>query len=284
MIMVDQATLFCRRKRMIDMKRRLWIMTLLIIMIVISFFVWRYQCRNYTLSFSVSASDTQPVKRIRVGTYNIKLLDEGSGLKQFTKEIKEIDPDIICLQEVDQHTLRTGDIDMVKEMAKAAGYPYYHFYQSMWIIKGYYGIGILSKYPITEVSSTQLPNYILNEPRVLARAVIDLNGTSLNVYHSHLSFKERKVRNKQIEYISKEIENKENTIFMGDFNTFTASDFFEINGMTAISQPNDPYITFQDFGFPDNIYFSNNFHVLHVDAAPISFSDHHFFYCDLQLQ
>lgn len=266
------------------MKRKLRLILGVIFAIILLFFYWRYQCRNYKLTLSEPSLKQEPIEQIRVGTYNVKLLDNGKGISQFVEEMKEIQPDIICLQEVDQYSFRSGNIDMVKEMAEAAGYPYYYFYQTMWIVKGYYGIGIMSKYPVIEVTSKQLPNYILNEPRVLARALIDLNGRHLEVYHTHLSFKEREVRKKQIAYISKEIQHKENTVFMGDFNTFTATDFFEIDGMTAINQPYDPYITFQSFGFPDNIYFSHDMKALHADVAPITFSDHHLFYCDLELK
>lgn len=266
------------------MRRKSWWLSAVIVVIICFFFYWRYQSRNYKISLYEASKKDETVDHIRVGTYNIKLLDKGNGMDQFVQEMKELQPDIICLQEVDQHTFRTGNIEMVKEMAEAAGYSYYYFYQTMWIIKGYYGIGILSKYPIIEVSSTQLPNYMLNEPRVLASAMIDLNGKPLSIYHTHLSFKEREVRKKQIDYISKEIQHKENTIFMGDFNTFTATDFFDIEGMTAIQRAYDPFITFQDFGFPDNIYFSNDMKLEYAASAPITFSDHHLLYCDLSLK
>lgn len=39
-------------------------------------------------------------------SYNIILLDEGKRLSNITEELKDMDIDILCLQEVDQNALR----------------------------------------------------------------------------------------------------------------------------------------------------------------------------------
>lgn len=265
------------------MKRKILIGIGVLCFILACFFIWRTHSRNYHVTFTNPHQEEKEVKQIKVGTYNTKLLDQGNGLERFANEMKELDLDILVVQEVDQHARRSGNINMVEEMAKAADFPYYHFYQTMWILDGYYGIGILSKYPINAVTSTQLPTHFLNEPRVFAQADIDFCGRILHVYHTHLSFKERDVRKEQIASISKEIENQTDTIFLGDMNTFQASDFFEIDGMTSINKANDPYITFRDFGFPDNIYYSNNLSLLQAQVIPSTFSDHNLFYCELKL-
>lgn len=265
------------------MKRKLLIGTIVIVLILTCFLIWRNRSRNYTIHYTTPSQNESQVSSIKAGTYNIKLLNQGEGLDQFAQEMKELDLDILVVQEVDQNAIRSGNMDMVKEMAEAAGFSYHHFYQTMWVLDGYYGIGILSKYPIEEVSSTQLPNALLKEPRVLAKADINICGRILHVYHSHLSFKEREVRKKQIAYISKEIQNSKNTLFMGDFNTFTASDFFEIDGMTSINKAEDPYITFRTFGFPDNIYFSNDLSLIQAQVQPSTFSDHNILYVELKL-
>lgn len=266
------------------MKRKFFIFMMILIIVIPCFFLWRQHCRNYTLQYTTPSSQAGMPDQLRVATYNVKLLNHGEDLDKFAKEIKALQPDILCLQEVDQNALRSGNMDMVKEMAEACDMPYYHFFQTMWIIDGYYGIGILSRYPITEVSSTQLPNELLKEPRVLGKAKVQIHHRIIQVYLSHLSFKEREARKKQIAFISKEIQNTTDTLFLGDFNTFQESDFFSIDGMQAVNHFKNPFITFRDFGFPDNIYYSNNFTLTHADTIPSSFSDHNILYCDLKIK
>ena len=78
-----------------------------------------------------------------IGTYNIKSLNYGKNdLKSFNKDIIDLKLDIICLQEVDKNSLRSGNFDMLKIMANSSGYCYYYFYPTMWILSGYYGLGI----------------------------------------------------------------------------------------------------------------------------------------------
>ena len=260
------------------------IISLVLVIAIPLFFLWRQHGRNYTIQYTTPSSQTSMPDQLRVATYNVKLLNQGEDLDKFTKEIKALQPDILCLQEVDQNALRSGNMDMVKKMAEACDMPYYHFYQTMWIIDGYYGIGILSRYPITEVSSTQLPNEFLKEPRVLGKAKIKVHDRMFNVYLSHLSFREREARKDQIAFISKEIQNTTDTLFLGDFNTFQETDFFTIEGMHAVNHFKNPYITLMDFGFPDNIYYSDNLKFLHSDVIPSTFSDHNILYCDLKIK
>lgn len=264
--------------------KRILIIFIIVIISIPLFFLWRYHARTYTINYTIPSSQAQKTDQIRIATYNVKLLNHGEDLDKFAKEINALQPDILCLQEVDQNALRSGHMDMVKEMAQATDMPYYHFYQTMWMVDGYYGIGILSRYPITKVTSTQLPNEFLKEPRVLGQASIQINDRLFHVYVSHLSFKERDARKQQIAFISKEIQNTTDTLLLGDFNTFQETDFFSIEGMQAINHFKNPLITFRDFGFPDNIYYSNNLQLIKADTIPSSFSDHNILYCDLNIK
>lgn len=83
------------------------------------------------------------------------------------------------------------------------------------MVDGYYGLGLLSRYPILSVSSHSLPNELLKEPRILAGAKIQAGEEILSVYLTHLSYKERDVRWEQIDYLKEELQNERNTILMG---------------------------------------------------------------------
>lgn len=246
-----------------------------------AFVLWRFTGSSYHRTFTsqLYASEDVDVSQIKVATYNLKSLDSGEGLNDFANDIEGLNLDIIALQEVDKNALRSGNMDMVKEMAELTGFEYYYFYQTMWIGYGYYGLGILSKYPITEVSSRQLPNKLIAEPRILAQAQIKIGANTLSVYHTHLSYGDQDIRNLQINALKEEVEGKQNTILMGDFNTFF-QDNFTITGMDSINGKQQ-FLTFRSLGTPDNIYFSNNFEAVDTQMKSSSFSDHNLLYTTL---
>ena len=71
---------------------------------------------------------------------------------------------------------------------------------------------------------------------------------------------------------------------LGDFNIFRDEDFFEIEGMTSVNTASRHLITFGDFGFPDNIYYSADLDFTNPDVFKTSFSDHHLLYGKLILE
>ena len=89
---------------------------MILIIVIPCFFLWRQHCRNYTLQYTTPSSQAGMPDQLRVATYNVKLLNHGEDLDKFAKEIKALQPDILCLQEVDQNALRSGNMDMVKEI------------------------------------------------------------------------------------------------------------------------------------------------------------------------
>lgn len=244
------------------------------------FLIWRYQARNYTvvLRDGLHANNEEEPSSLRVGTYNVKSLNMGESLAAFQEDLSAIDLDILCVQEVDHKAFRSGHQEMIKEMGEAAGFPYHYFFQSMWMVDGYYGIGILSKYPIQMVESRQLPNYLLSEPRILAHAQIKVGTRTLQVYNTHLAYKDAQVRQEEIEYLRNHVDTSGFSILMGDFNVFTMDGFFSIQGMRAVSHPEHVMITFRTFGFPDNIFYSDKLTMKDVQVQPSSFSDHNLLY------
>lgn len=253
---------------------------------VAGFFLWRYQARNYTVTLEsgIYANTEEKVPSLQVGTYNIKSLNMGESLTAFADDLSKVDLDILTVQEVDQKAFRSDHMEMVKEMGQAAGFPYSYFFQTMWMVDGYYGIGILSKYPIIQVQSEQLPNYLLSEPRILASAEIRIGNRRLHVYNTHLAYKDQQIREEQIDYLKEHINMEEPSLLMGDFNVFTTDGFFSIPGMQAVNNGEQPLITFRTFGFPDNIFYSNDLEMEGIQVLPSSFSDHNLLYGTLRFK
>ena len=86
-------------------------------------------------------------------------------------------------------------------MAEANGYSYYHFYSTMWILDGHYGLGILSKYPVIEVSSKLLPNSLFKEPRILTKTKIAFGNKEVDIYNTHLTYENNDFRISQMSVV-----------------------------------------------------------------------------------
>lgn len=198
---------------------------LLFILIVILFVVGRFYYTVFNSNYihkelNERIQSNNNIHSIRIGTYNIKSLNYGDHVDDFINDIENLNLDVICLQEVDENARRSDNIDMVKEIARKGEYPYYYFFPTMWILDGYYGLGIVSKYPILEVESLHLPNTLLKEPRILTRNIISVGQKELTIYNTHLSYENNEYRRNQISTIQNEIKETSNVIVTGDFNSW----------------------------------------------------------------
>lgn len=156
---------------------------------------------------------------LRVGSYNIRhgeLVDY--DMSQLAADILACDLDIVGLQEVDKNTRRTGNKDLLRELAAACGYEYYAFFDAMDFNGGEYGIGIISRYPIKSTDSTSLTVLPDTEPRVLAHAVIEIDGVEIDFYNTHLSYENNEIRATQLGEIREIIGDNPRAILAGDFN------------------------------------------------------------------
>ncbi|WP_425398845.1 endonuclease/exonuclease/phosphatase family protein [Aeoliella sp.] len=126
---------------------------------------------------------------VRAATYNIRRglgMDGKTDMKRTADAIRNLNADIVGLQEVDMNVGRSGLQNMMRELASrlqmhAAFAPF------MPLDEGRYGIGLLSRYPIQQVRSVPLPEG--NEPRVaLAVEVLLPDGSTLTVVNIHFDW------------------------------------------------------------------------------------------------
>ncbi len=97
---------------------------------------------------------------LRVLTYNIHIgidMDNKLNLEKTAKVIKDLNPDIVALQEVDRFTDRTNRIDQPEVLSELTGM-YVVFGKTVDRSGGDYGIAILSRFPIESSEYTELPN------------------------------------------------------------------------------------------------------------------------------
>ncbi|MFA6118727.1 MAG: endonuclease/exonuclease/phosphatase family protein [Parachlamydiales bacterium] len=219
---------------------------------------------------SINSIKNQASKNLKIASYNIhfgigldiktKEIDEASYIKRLNSlasVIKNLDADIILLQEVDFHSKRSFFIDEANFIAKKAGYKYIaeaptlkrklHIFYNFVCGKLDYGICILSKYPIETNElvifdySKEIPFYIkwLFDPHGAQKCTIDLNGKKLEVVNLHLDPWSQLLREEQIKLIKNLwLDHSTNPkIVAGDFNTISYYD----KSKKGLSQQDAPW-------------------------------------------
>ncbi len=125
---------------------------------------------------------------ITVCTYNLKslkMMDQG-----VYDNLREIDADIVGLQEVEAYT-KNAPGNQVEILAKELGYKYWYFCRCMDFENGGdgcgYGTGFLSRYPVKDVEEHTFVRYVGSETRKFTRAVLDVDGKEVAFYNTHLT-------------------------------------------------------------------------------------------------
>ncbi len=202
-----------------------------------------------------SASDRPPFsksKALKIVSFNIKHCGT-AGITAVAELLKQVDGDIVGLQEVDCNATRSGNKDQMKILAELAGYKYYYFAPVIQLggnktkpapanlNKQAYGHGILSKYPIKE-SQIIWPSAqsATGEIRNYERHKIDVNGKIVTFYNTHSDFEKGRLQYAEVQdkYMSKD----KYAICVGDLNE-TMDEFG--------SYFNDD--KFYNFGFGENM-------------------------------
>lgn len=185
-----------------------------------------------------SNNDKQPVlSALKVMTYNIHAgeptyNEDTTDLGVMVKAIRQGDPDILFLQEVDKGTNRNGFLGDQAAILGDSLKMNYFFFSARQHLRGLYGVAILSKYPLKEIRKYDLTKESdATEQRVMGAAVIDLPGVdSVLAAVTHLQHNSATNRVQQVKDIVNILGNKaERTIIGGDFNEFeTTTDFFSV--------------------------------------------------------
>ncbi len=149
---------------------------------------------------------------LTVVSFNIKCAMYGQTWDQVVNQLKEIDGDLVGLQECDFNTKRSGSGNQVKKLAEEAGYKYWYFAKTIDHQGGEYGHGILSKYPIKKSDVTFFKNQ-KGEIRNVERHEITVKGKTLTFYNTHLNGTVE-----QYYEIQKQMDRDEYAILTGDLN------------------------------------------------------------------
>jgi endonuclease/exonuclease/phosphatase family metal-dependent hydrolase len=200
-------------------------------------------------------------------------------------------PDIVCLQELDQSRTRSGDVDQVEEIARQLSTDY-EFHAVTEVDDGRFGNAVLTTYPMRLVASGPLPRIqsrIALEDRGVVWVAVEMGGRRVNVINTHLSI-HRGERRIQVEALVEEWlrhpDRTGPTVLTGDFNTSgtspTGRRIGEVLRDVEDHHPSEPVLQTWSSRLPlrriDHVYVSEEFTVrgIHVPQTRLSrvASDH----------
>ncbi|MFC1629488.1 endonuclease/exonuclease/phosphatase family protein [Gemmatimonadota bacterium] len=126
---------------------------------------------------------------VRVLSYNIhhgEGVDGVFDLERLARVIREVDPDLVALQEVDRATTRSSGVDQAAELGRLTGL-HSVFGKTMDFAGGGYGVAILSQWPILRVEDHMLPASEDREPRAALSVTVEFgeNGREIVFISTH---------------------------------------------------------------------------------------------------
>lgn len=195
--------------------------------------------------------------------------------------IRQYDPDVIVLQEMDNFTTRNGNKDLLTEIASGLNmFPYYS--QSFVYQGGGFGVAVISKYPYYRAGKVISEPDGAKEPRACGWIYVQLpDGNTVRVASVHLAVESEDLRVKNIADYNSELLKEPDvpTLIAGDFNAtpdsntvaYARINWQNLGGTTDFTIPSSGPNRRLDYimGFPKNWSCS----LFKVDAQP-GLSDH----------
>ena len=184
--------------------------------------------RIISILFSVSclmvvSAAGRDADTLKIMTYNLRF-GELASMADIGEYISSEAPDIVALQECDWATCREraphqNGVKFINELSYRTGM-FGIYGKSIDYRGGYYGIGILSRYPIISSERILLPNPEDKEQRVMLVADIELpDGKVLTFVCTHLEVSSSGSRVEQVKFIRKRLADKKICLLAGDMNS-----------------------------------------------------------------
>ncbi len=233
---------------------------------------------------------------LRAITFNMchgQGLDGIIDVKRQAEFLKKLKPDIIFLQEIDMYTQRVDNKDQIYSLSKHVGLPYRSMGINIKYKNGFYGDGLLCRFPI-EYSTNYLMPLIddSHEQRGLLHNKISFGTTRLNLFSVHLSTneKERILAITELTKIIKKLPATELIIVGGDFNvgvtkigthkysfeTKQKYREYQLLGklLDKIDNKENTWFSSEGAGCIDTMFYSKNIEVKRFETIKTDLTDH----------
>jgi endonuclease/exonuclease/phosphatase family metal-dependent hydrolase len=219
--------------------------------------------------------------RLRILTYNIHRaigVDRRFRPDRVVEILEQHDADVALLQEVDEGVPRSREMDLARELAAAAGYPYVAVGHNVALRKGRYGNATLSRHPIVRERNIDL-TVGLRKRRGCQHTEIRVAGSgrqgqSIDLFNVHLGLSARE-RDQQLRLLARSgelagLSAEAACLLVGDFNDWRSLLRVALAGLgfrcatESSGVPTRPFATFPSF-FPqgplDRIYYRGPLHL-----------------------
>ncbi len=215
--------------------------------------------------FAGTDSPVDDSTRIKILSYNLRF-GELATLEELAEFIKEQDPDLVALQEVDLFTHREraphqNGKDFATELGFRTGMlPVYG--KTIPYSGGYYGVALLSKYPMARVERKYLPKteHGKEQRAVLIADVEYQEGKYITFASTHLDYTNTTERQGQVNELNRLLKGGPYPVIVaGDFNGTPDSeeirngmkDWIRLSGLDPTIPANKPNKTIDFiFGYP----------------------------------
>ena len=219
-------------------------------------------------------------------------------INNIVKELKRIDADVVCIQELSFLSDEKEKIDLLNSVYP---YVYYEIADTLSDNRSQ-GNAILSKYPFIKTSKTFVQEPGLDktdyskEGRIYLEVSILHNNKIYNIGTTHLSYTDRfietSVKDIEVNKLIEIIKNKENYIFTGDLNTIKTSKYIKQIEEYYINYDTDNTWTTKLFSYNgftvdkleyklDYVFTSSDIKVGDVKVINTEYSDHLPILCEI---
>ncbi|MCH5219171.1 MAG: endonuclease/exonuclease/phosphatase family protein [Muribaculaceae bacterium] len=162
---------------------------------------------------------------LRIMSYNLRF-GELATMERLASEIKAFNPDFVALQEVDINTMRkmaphNNGVNFINELAAKTGmFGYFGKTINFSVPGGYYGVGILSRYPADQLNTIPLPNPKNEEPRIILIGTFRMEEELPFIFAStHFDYKSEDTQSLQAQcVVNRFADTPIPAIIAGDFN------------------------------------------------------------------
>ena len=192
--------------------------------------------------------------------------------------IEQEDPDILGLIEVDTGSIRTKFLNQVETIANHLNH-FHHCSVKYAKISLGRALPILRKQGNAVLTRKRIPDRNFHFfPVGFKRLIIELDIEGVSFFLVHLALQKR-IRKKQLEFLTELAKERRNIIVAGDFNTFRGTqEIADFQRNLQLSNPNrkslPTYPSWRPRRELDFILHSENIKVTHFSVPDVHFSDH----------
>ncbi|MDF1700716.1 MAG: endonuclease/exonuclease/phosphatase family protein [Planctomycetota bacterium] len=165
--------------------------------------------------------------RLRIVTWNIHKgigTDRKYQLERILAVLRDLDADVVCLQEVDRGVPRSGYEDQAERLSDELGYPHASLGLNVRVKGGAYGNLTLSKYRLSDIHNVDLtvPPKKRRSALVTRVETGPTTGWMLANVHLGLMHMERKIQVRRLlEHLFEGAEPGQPLVIAGDWNEWT---------------------------------------------------------------